>query len=366
MCRVLLVDDEYLEREALKIIISEGIEGAVIVGETGLGREAIELSKKLDPDIIFMDIKMPGINGIEATEMIKSKDRNKIIIILTAYDDFNFAQRAIKAGADDYILKPARTEEILETINRHMDKISIRKRSSIDERVQNLLKKIKSGDYKESKEILKSIIELYLDNIEELRTKAKELADQMIKTSYEMGLKVEKLFNNKIDYIYQLYSLNDIYSIEIWLLKILDAIFDEIMKKKTSDSSNELKLVLDYIEKNFYKGVTLEEVANYVGLSPCYLSKLFKRELEINFVTYVTECRIEKAKELLENTDMPVLNIALELGYNEPNYFSKVFKKIVHMTPSQYRERKRMEKAKKLKSNLFTKHVPVLNGKWYA
>ncbi|WP_240374158.1 PocR ligand-binding domain-containing protein [Bacillus piscicola] len=139
----------------------------------------------------------------------------------------------------------------------------------------------------------------------------------------------------------------------------LDAPLDDVRVRR---EKQEIQLALRYIEDHYQKGVTLEEVAAHVHLSTYYLSKLFKKELKTNFVQYVTERKMKKAKELLEWTDMPVLQIALELHYKEPNYFSKVFKKIVGQTPSEYRKEKEQNRDD---SSLFQKHTRVLNGKWY-
>jgi len=87
--------------------------------------------------------------------------------------------------------------------------------------------------------------------------------------------------------------------------------------------------------------VIQEEVADNIKISPFYLSKIFKKYTGVNFIDYLTKLKIEKAKELLEYTDMPVINIAIELSFNEPNYFARVFRKTAGMTPSKYREEKR-------------------------
>lgn len=88
-----------------------------------------------------------------------------------------------------------------------------------------------------------------------------------------------------------------------------------------------MKAVIDYIERNLKKGISLEDVANHVNISTYYLSKIFKKEMGVNFITYVTNRKMDLAKEMLVNTDIPVLNIALDLAYNEANYFSKAFKR---------------------------------------
>ncbi|WP_416390300.1 helix-turn-helix domain-containing protein [Romboutsia hominis] len=74
-----------------------------------------------------------------------------------------------------------------------------------------------------------------------------------------------------------------------------------------------------------------------MNLSPNYLSKTFKKDIGINFITYITNKKIALAKEMLKDTDTPILNISIDLSFNKPNYFSKVFKKIVGLTPSEYR-----------------------------
>ncbi|SCI25541.1 MULTISPECIES: response regulator [unclassified Romboutsia] len=115
---------------------------------------------------------------------------------------------------------------------------------------------------------------------------------------------------------------------------VLDSI-----RTKDNPSNNYVKETLNYIEKNINKNITLEDAASYVNLSPHYLSKIFKKETGVNFITYLTNIRIDIAKEMLEDESIPISNIAIELSYSKSNYFSKVFKKKVGITPSEYRER---------------------------
>jgi YesN/AraC family two-component response regulator len=124
---------------------------------------------------------------------------------------------------------------------------------------------------------------------------------------------------------------------------MVDLLFDKMnIKGKMSDDG--MKAVVDYIERNLKKGISLEDVANHVNISTYYLSKVFKKEMGVNFITYVTDRKMDIAKEMLVNTDIPVLNIALDLAYNEANYFSKAFKKKTGYTPSEYREKFKVRK----------------------
>lgn len=118
MYRLLIADDETLERQAMRLVLRKSFKNLDIVEDAKTGSEAILFAKKYNPHIIIMDIKMPEKNGLEAQEEISKFLPNVKTIILTAYDDFNFAQNAIKLGVKDYILKPAKPSEVKDSINK--------------------------------------------------------------------------------------------------------------------------------------------------------------------------------------------------------------------------------------------------------
>lgn len=110
--RILIAEDELLERQAMKKFIHENFEEMAVVGEAANGRMAIELAEKMLPDIIFMDIKMPGINGLEAIEQIHASQPTIKFILVSAYNTFEYAKQAMQFGIKDFILKPGKREEI--------------------------------------------------------------------------------------------------------------------------------------------------------------------------------------------------------------------------------------------------------------
>lgn len=119
---------------------------------------------------------------------------------------------------------------------------------------------------------------------------------------------------------------------------LLEEIFTVIINKKLAKYDNEMALALDFIELNLTDDVTLESVASYMNISPHYFSKIFKRDMEVNFIQYVTSRKIERAMRLLTMSNQSIINIAYDLGFNEANYFSRVFKKNTGMTPYHYRK----------------------------
>lgn len=113
--RVMIVDDHNLVREGLKAVFEQGGE-VDVVGEAGSGEEAVELAKKLEPDVILMDISMPGMNGIQATRAIRVSNPDAKVVILTMLDQEGYVYEAIKAGATGYMLKYTSSDELVKAI----------------------------------------------------------------------------------------------------------------------------------------------------------------------------------------------------------------------------------------------------------
>lgn len=118
MYKLLIAEDESLERKALRIILQKKFDNVEIINDAKTGIEAIDLAYKYRPEIIIMDIKMPEKNGIEALESITQFLPYVKTIILTAYNDFDFAKRAIQLGVIDYILKPAKPSELYQSMDK--------------------------------------------------------------------------------------------------------------------------------------------------------------------------------------------------------------------------------------------------------
>jgi DNA-binding NarL/FixJ family response regulator len=113
--RVLIADDHPLFRDGMRGLL-DSVADAEVVGEATTGEEAVELSEKLQPDVILMDIKMPGINGIEATREILHTSPHIGVLVVTMFEDEDSVFAAMRAGARGYLLKDAKGEEVLRAI----------------------------------------------------------------------------------------------------------------------------------------------------------------------------------------------------------------------------------------------------------
>lgn len=116
MMKLLIADDEYLVIDSLKYMVERFVDNVEVIGTAKSGREAIEKAMELKPEIVFMDIHMPGIDGIEAIKQIRAINRDTVFVIITAYEYFNYAKEAINLGVHDYLLKPINRSKVVETL----------------------------------------------------------------------------------------------------------------------------------------------------------------------------------------------------------------------------------------------------------
>ena len=115
MIKLLLVDDHELVREGLRRILSEA-PGMEVIGEASSGEEAIELARNLKPDVVIMDVSMPGIGGLETTRRLAHIDGGIKVIVVTVHVDEPYPTRLLEAGAAGYLTKSCAVDEIIDAI----------------------------------------------------------------------------------------------------------------------------------------------------------------------------------------------------------------------------------------------------------
>lgn len=110
--RVVLADDQQLIRTALRMVMAD-IEDIEVVGEAGTGAEAVRLTEQLAPDVVVMDIRMPGMDGIEATSTITASSSTARVLVLTTFDDDDYVYGALRAGASGFLVKDMALDDII-------------------------------------------------------------------------------------------------------------------------------------------------------------------------------------------------------------------------------------------------------------
>lgn len=144
MYRVLIADDEAIERNALKMMLENSIPEIKVTGEAENGVQLLQLLRKNDYDIVFVDIEMPGISGIEAVEMAGEELKGTQVIMFTAYSDFEYVQASLRNHVFEYLLKPTKRDKLLTTVHGCIEKIEKERKAQADnDKLKNLLQQIR-------------------------------------------------------------------------------------------------------------------------------------------------------------------------------------------------------------------------------
>lgn len=204
-----------------------------------------------------------------------------------------------------------------------------------------LISYVLDGNVAESQRLLNEVIgNIFFssgNNLEIIKIRTIELMGLLSRSVIRAGVSVSEAYDMVNEY--QLNSLNatDLTELSYTLLDVLRKFIDMVFYNAKTSNSALINKAFIYIGRNYKNRITLEEIAAHVALSPSYFSSLFKEETGMNYSAYVTNLRVGKAKKLLKETSMALIDVALELGFDNQQYFSHVFKKSTDMTPRQYR-----------------------------
>ena len=196
-------------------------------------------------------------------------------------------------------------------------------------------------------------------NQEETRERSKEFAMWMVSQSTDLSgvvrLKAMEFvlwaehiaymqggmlyrFRDREGYLETLLSFQSYEELTSWFVRKMVDASRHIAMKQHEKTSSVVERAKEYITSHFSEELSLDEMAKELGISPYYLSKLFKETVGVNYIDYLTNLRIRYAKEQLSNSDKSIKEICHESGYGDPNYFSRIFKKWTGVTPTEYRE----------------------------
>lgn len=128
MDKLIIVEDEKWEREGLSEFIDWNSMDIRFMGAAASGREGLVLAKATGPDIILSDIRMPVMDGLEFTRQVKRLLPGCLVLLVTGYDDFSYAQDAIRHGVSDYLLKPVQKDQLVEAIRRLQQRLDVARR----------------------------------------------------------------------------------------------------------------------------------------------------------------------------------------------------------------------------------------------
>lgn len=210
------------------------------------------------------------------------------------------------------------------------------------EKEKELMHYIAEGDKQKSQELLNEILgHVFFSSggkFDLVKARVMELIVILSRAAVEGGADVEQIFGLNYRYLNEIDKFKTVEDISYWLSKIMVRFTDFVFNFSEVKHMDVIYKAVDYIKHHYNEKISLEEVANYVFLSPSYFSKIFKNEMNCNFSTYLNDYRIERSKKLLLNDSINLVDISDMVGFEDQSYFSKVFKKVTGVTPGKYRK----------------------------
>lgn len=396
MRKVMIVDDEMLARKMLRESIVWEEYGYTVIYEAQNGKEALEKIKELSPDVIFVDIKMPVMDGLEMLRQMNALQTDSKAVLLTCYEDFSYVRDAMRYGAVDYLTKhtfePEDLISLLDKIEKqirkekaHQESFNILKDDVLNKVMESSLTREDIRRYVEigilpvskprylmvcfklQKDLNNEKCRIFENKLKEVlreRIDGRVITDAYTSTVREKEIysillcqeecSVSEIKQNIREGITSLHSTMPDKEIR-WLTGITYHIFNhwsdlpgalkevrDIVRVEGEylECSPKIIMAIEYIRENYHKPITLEEVADYVGISRVYLSQTFKKETNKNIWDYLAQYRLSKAKELLLTSNLKIYAIAELCGFGSPQYFNKIFKRLTGFSPYQFKDNK--------------------------
>lgn len=355
--QAMIVDDEYLARQLILQSIDWERLGIDVICEAGDGQEALDLYQKYRPDIILADINMPIMDGLELARSIRARNETVEIIILSTYDEFQFARQAIELNATSYLLKPIQSTEItqalemsLRRLKTHRAQSSLLKEAFLQRLVTGRVSQIEY-DQKIEEYGLLFLNEPFQMIISD--TTAQEpcfssffpaMSDGFVFFEYYAGGIVGLIAANRIAFVLQHipqtgFQQSTMHTGMNGVLNAFSQITSPVKQHLPIQKDTYLEKIPVFIEAHLAdNALSLKTIAKEFFINDTYLSRSFKKHFHKSIVDYIAEKRIELAKEILQQPHIKMYEVAFLTGFRDAQYFSKCFKKYTGTNVNTYRK----------------------------
>lgn len=336
MPTLMIIDDEPLIRRGLeKMIIRVAPEWHVRHSAEN-GMIAVRCLEKETVDLILADIRMPEMDGLQFLRFLSESGNDIPVIILTGYNDFEYARTALRYGAYDYLLKPIQESQIKETLARFASEKYIPIGQHIDPRLRTCIEQYEF-------ELMNALESRDARRFAELTTKQCTVVSEQYPALMILNqtIRVVNTFLRNLGiygFDYATRSSPEQLPAQMEALsQQIEQLMANLWLKSQDPDERIIEKAQAYIRENLQRPITLLEVAEHVHYNPTYFSEYFRMKTGETFSKYVIRQRMEEAKRKLVESDEKVSTISEQLGYQDTRYFSKLFKLMVGMTPSEYR-----------------------------
>lgn len=217
------------------------------------------------------------------------------------------------------------------------------KNSSMWEIGARLLMEIQAKDFEATEKTFSILLDT-IDSegegktIEELKLRVLQILTNADRAAYNAGANPFDLSVLNMSIVDKIIKIKTKQDLVFWAKGILKSCIS-LVPDRNFFEAGKMKKALEYIKENCITDISRNEVALVISCSPSHLSRMFSKVIGHTFKEVVLKYRIEKAKEILDNSQLTITEVSYEIGYNDPNYFTATFKRITGITPSQYRKR---------------------------
>lgn len=351
---ILVVEDEVVVLQNMCEFIQGIGEPFLLLGSARNGVEALEYFRKQPVHILLTDIRMPQMDGLKLIEEVHKTWPQTYTVILSGYNDFKYAQQAIKYGVKDYLLKPLNKIELVSTLVGIYEKTyeSIDSYASLMINQEKwdvnlisiedqLIERVEIGNVNGAIESVTSLLEAFKSKVGE---DALKIVPFVTDTLIMLNKRISSFEGLEIPLESPLHEIKKAVKSTYSYSQIKDAVIEyaascakSVQEYRTWSSPDVLFRCQEILKSHYMQNISLREMAELVNVTPSYLSRLIKKELGKTYLDYVHGLRLEKAKDLLSNKVLKIMEVANKVGYVNAYYFTRMFKKKYGMTPEEYR-----------------------------
>lgn len=355
--KVLIADDEKIAREGLRDLVDWQSLDMEVVRCAANGEEALAYLTENPVDILLTDIKMPRMDGLELLQELSERGISPTTIIFSGFSDFRYAQRAIRYGVMNYLLKPIRMGELTETLRKASEglrqdrapepldaeeyaRFKAQHREEADALTQELARQVCMAESGAVRRVCGQLEELFIREGYGVAV-LKKYAFQCIYTITRevnrfTGAETELLEDT--DRLALLSVARTHQEAALQLSGCADDLCAYVYELKRSGKRRIISDLLTILQHRYGdEDLNLNALAEQLGVTPNYLSALFRREMGQTFSAYLENFRMEKAQDLLRDVRYKVYEVASAVGYADARHFGKVFKAHTGRTPLEYR-----------------------------
>ncbi|MFD0712476.1 response regulator [Paenibacillus sp. GCM10027626] len=341
MIKTFIVEDEPLVRRGILSMMPLARYGMELVGEASSGEEALEALRRLEVDVLFADISMPGMSGLELLSVVGDQYPGIQFVVLTCHQEFDYLQQALRLGAIDYMVKTQLDDESVEEL---LGRIAKRFERQAGQSAAGDRERLDINPHKDELTARWNTLQWMVDD----RIYEQLLSDSLL--SFQPADWFNMLRRAQAIWLEKCPLLDNIRVGSLWPREEAAAGLTEGLSEFRAEAQKLLRSTMlseevihsvisavDMLHQQMGERTSQSEICKAINMSISYFSRCFKEIMGCSFVSYVQHMNIRQAQHLLQTTNFPIYRVAEMSGFEDEKYFGKIFRLKTGFTPSEFR-----------------------------